>query len=52
MPEMNTDQSQRNDVDDANSDKPTQAGEGQVKAEAQTCMYFLLNYDLIDLMKT
>jgi hypothetical protein len=52
MPENNTNQFQRNDVDNANSDKPTQAGEGQIMAEEQTCMYFLHNCGLIDLMKT
>jgi hypothetical protein len=52
-PEINTDQSQRKDVDtSATSDKPTQAGESQTKAEAQTCMYFLHNCGLIDLMKS
>jgi hypothetical protein len=52
MPEINIDQSQCGDVDSATSNKPTQAGEGQIKAEAQTCMYFLHNCSLIDLMKT
>ena len=42
MPEMNTtdNQSQRNDVDNANYDSPTQAGEGQIQPDAQTCVYF------------
>lgn len=52
MPEMNANQPQRNDVDSANSDKPTQAGEGQIQAETQTCTYFLHDCGLIDLMKT
>ena len=43
MPEENSDQSQRENVDNANSDKPTQAKEGESEAEAQTCTYFLHN---------
>jgi len=49
---MNADLSQRIDVvDNTNSDKPTQAGEGPIQGEAQTRMYFLHNCGLIDLMK-
>ena len=43
MPEMDTDHSQRNDADNANSDIPTQVGEGQIQAGSQTCMNFLHN---------
>ncbi|SRR6266478_109396 len=39
MPEMNIDQSQRDDVNNSNSDTPAQVGEGQIHAEAQICMY-------------
>jgi hypothetical protein len=52
MPEMNTDQPKCNDVNNANNDGPTQAGEGKIQAEAQTCMYFLHKCGLIDPMKT
>lgn len=51
MPEMNTNLSQCNDVDNANSDNPAQAEEGQIQADAQTCLYFLHNCGLVDLTR-
>lgn len=51
MPEINITQPQRDNVDSANSDEPTRAGEGNIKDGAQAGMYFLHNCGLIDLMK-
>jgi hypothetical protein len=54
MPKMDTDQSQRNDANNSNSDGPTPAAPGvcQIQVESQTCMDFLDHSGLIDLMKT